>query len=226
MKTISKIASGIILLGLLPVVANAENTPKSEKEKFSYAVGAQMAHQLRGQGMDIDAKMASQALLDILSGSKQKLSDEEIQKVLVSFQEKRQVETQQLAAGNLEAGKTFLDNNKKEKGIKALDNGLQYKIIESGSGKKPSASDTVTVHYRGTLITGVEFDSSISRGEPATFPVNGVIKGWQEILPMMPTGSKWKVYIPSDLAYGPRGAGANIPPNSTLIFDIELLSIK
>jgi len=225
MRMISKIASSLVLLGLLPV-AHAENTPISKKEKFSYAVGAQMAQQLRGQSMDIDAKMLSQALLDILSGSKAKLSDEEIKNVLTSFQEKRQAEIQELASGNLEAGKIFLDNNKKEKGIKVLDNGLQYKVVKSGSGKKPSASDTVTVHYRGTLISGVEFDSSISRGEPATFPVNGVIKGWQEILPMMETGAKWKVYIPSDLAYGPRGAGANIPPNATLIFDIELLSVK
>lgn len=225
MRMISKITRGIILLSLVSV-ANAENVPESEKEKFSYAVGAQMAQQLRGQSMDIDPSMLSQALLDILGGSKPKLSDEEIKNVLISFQEKRQAEMLELASGNLEAGETFLKNNKKEKDIKVLDNGLQYKVITSGSGEKPNASDTVTVHYRGTLITGVEFDSSIRRGEPATFPVNGVIKGWQEVLPMMSTGSKWNIYVPSELAYGPRGAGANIPPNSTLIFEIELLSIK
>ncbi|VAW85713.1 FKBP-type peptidyl-prolyl cis-trans isomerase FklB [hydrothermal vent metagenome] len=225
MRMISKIASGIVLLNLVSI-ANADNVPISEKEKFSYAVGTQMAQQLHGQSMDLDAKMVSQALLDILSNSKPKLSDDEIKNVLASFQEKRQVEMQKLASENLVTGEAFLKNNKKEKGVETLDNGLQYQVIKAGSGEKPSVSDTVTVHYRGTLITGIEFDSSISRGEPATFPVNGVIQGWQKILPMMPTGSKWKVFIPSELAYGPRGAGANIPPNSALIFEIELLAIK
>ncbi|NOY72650.1 MAG: FKBP-type peptidyl-prolyl cis-trans isomerase [Gammaproteobacteria bacterium] len=225
MRTISKIAGSIALLSLFPV-ANADNALKSEKEKFSYAVGVQMAQQLRSQGMEVDANAFSQAISDILSGSKPKLSEEEMQAAFTSFQEKRQAVVKKQAEENQTAGKAFLENNKKEKDITVLDNGLQYKIITAGSGKKPSASDTVTVHYQGTLINGDEFDSSISRGEPATFPVNGVIKGWQEILPLMSTGSKWKVFVPSELAYGDRGAGAQIAPHSTLIFEIELLSIK
>lgn len=225
MRTISKIAGSIVLLGLFPVV-NADDALKSEKEKFSYAVGVQMAQQLRSQGMEVDANAFSQAISDILSGAAPKLSEEEMQAVFTSFQEKRQTVMKKQAEENQKAGKAFLENNKKEKDITVLDNGLQYKIITAGSGKKPSASDTVTVHYQGTLINGDEFDSSISRGEPATFPVNGVIKGWQEILPLMPTGSKWKIFVPSELAYGDRGAGAQIAPHSTLIFEIELLSIK
>ncbi len=225
MRTISKIAGSMVLLSLFPV-ANANDALKSEKEKFSYAVGVQMAQQLRSQGMEVDAKAFSQAISDILSGSEPKLSDEEMQAAFTSFQEKRQAVMTKLAEENQKISEAFLEKNKKEKDITVLDSGLQYKIITAGSGKKPSASDTVTVHYEGTLINGDEFDSSISRGEPATFPVNGVIKGWQEILPLMPTGSKWKVFVPSELAYGDRGAGAQIAPHSTLIFEIELLSIK
>ena len=120
----------------------------------------------------------------------------------------------------------FLAENKSKDGITTLPSGVQYKVVMEGKGKKPTAKDSVVAHYRGALIDGTEFDSSYSRGEPATFPVTGVIPGWQEILPMMPVGSKWQVFIPSELAYGTRGAGANIGPNETLVFDIELLEIK
>ena len=125
-----------------------------------------------------------------------------------------------------QAGEKFLAENKTKPGVKTLDDGIQYKIIKEGTGKKPTAESSVVAHYRGTLIDGTEFDSSYKRGEPATFPLNGVIKGWQEVLPMMADGSEWQVYIPSELAYGSRGAGANIGPNETLIFDIELIDVK
>ena len=127
---------------------------------------------------------------------------------------------------NLEAGQAFLEANKKKEGVVTLPSGLQYKIITEGTGKQPKSTDTVVAHYRGTLINGTEFDSSYKRNEPATFPVAGVIKGWQEVLPLMKEGAKWQVYIPAELAYGPRGAGDIIGPNEVLVFDIELLSVK
>ncbi len=127
---------------------------------------------------------------------------------------------------NLEAGQAFLEANKKKEGVVTLPSGLQYKIITEGKGKQPKSTDTVVAHYRGTLTNGTEFDSSYKRNEPATFPVAGVIKGWQEVLPLMKEGAKWQVYIPAELAYGPRGAGDVIGPNEVLVFDIELLSVK
>ena len=127
---------------------------------------------------------------------------------------------------NLEAGQAYLEANKKKEGVVTLPSGLQYKIITEGKGKQPKSTDTVVAHYRGTLINGTEFDSSYKRNEPATFPVAGVIKGWQEALPLMKEGAKWQVYIPAELAYGPRGAGDVIGPNEVLVFDIELLSVK
>ncbi len=132
---------------------------------------------------------------------------------------------QEMAAKNKKEGEAFLAENKKKKGVVTLPDGLQYKVIKAGTGKKPTVNDTVVAHYTGTLINGKEFDSSVRRGEPATFALNGVIKGWQEALPLMPTGSKWQVFIPSELAYGESGNGP-IGPNETLIFDIELISIK
>jgi FKBP-type peptidyl-prolyl cis-trans isomerase FklB len=127
---------------------------------------------------------------------------------------------------NLEAGQAFLEANKKKEGVVTLPSGLQYKVLTEGKGKQPKSSDSVIAHYRGTLINGTEFDSSYKRNEPATFPVQGVVKGWQEALPLMKEGAKWQIYIPADLAYGPRGAGQAIGPNETLIFDIELISVK
>ncbi len=176
--------------------------------------------------MDVDAEAVSQALKDTLKGEKPKFTMEEMQAAAESMQKKRVAQQQAAGDKNMAAGKAFLEKNKTVAGVTTLPSGIQYKVITKGNGKSPAPTDQVSVHYRGTLVSGVEFDSSYKRNQPATFPVNQVIKGWQEILPMMKEGDKWEVAIPSDLAYGPPGRGGAIGPNETLIFEIELLSIK
>jgi FKBP-type peptidyl-prolyl cis-trans isomerase FklB len=180
--------------------------------------------------VELDSKALAAGIADGLSGAKPALSEDEIRKVLADFQTQMRnraaAVAQKTADDNKKKGEAFLADNKKQKGVVVLPSGLQYKVIKEGKGAKPKATDTVSVHYRGTLTDGTEFDSSIKRGEPAEFPVNQVIKGWTEALQLMPVGSKWQLVIPSDLAYGPQGAGAEIGPNSTLVFDVELLEIK
>jgi len=154
------------------------------------------------------------------------MSPEDMHAAVQDHQKKEQEKMESATKKNLETSQAFLDANKKKEGVVTLPSGLQYKVVTEGSGKQPKSSDSVVAHYRGTLINGNEFDSSYKRNEPATFPVAGVIKGWQEALPLMKEGSKWQVYIPPELAYGARGAGNIIGPNEALIFDIELLSIK
>lgn len=198
----------------------------SDKQKFSYAIGYQFANQLKGDNMDVDADALTQAIKDILAGKESQLTMDQMQAAATSMQKKREEQQMAIAEENKKAGQAFMAKHKTEKGVTELPNGIQYTVIKDGSGKQPAVTDTVKVHYRGTLINNVEFDSSYSRGEPAEFPINQVIKGWQEIVPKMKVGSKWKVVIPSDLAYGPRGAGGAIGPNETLIFEIELLEIK
>lgn len=195
----------------------------SDKQKFSYAIGHQIAQNIKSRGFEVDAKALIQAINDELSGQPPKLSSAEMQAAFVSYQQKRM---EALATKNKEAGNAFLTANKKKDGVTVLPSGLQYKVIEVGKGQKPKAADTVVVHYRGTLINGEEFDSSYTRGEPATFQLAGIIQGWQEALQLMTTGSKWEVYMPPELAYGTRGAGDAIGPNETLIFQIELIDIK
>lgn len=208
-------------------VTAAETTFKTEKQRLSYAIGTQVGRSLKQQGFeDIDPAALSQAIADILSGSELKVSQKDMQEAVAAFQKKKLAERESEGKANKKAGEEFLAKNKKKKGVKVTKDGVQYEIIKKGKGEKPKATDTVTVNYTGTLINGKEFDSSIKRGKPATFPVNGVIKGWTEILQMMPVGSKWHVVIPSDLAYGERGAGGVIGPDEVLIFDIELISIK
>lgn len=197
----------------------------TEKQKFSYAVGVQIGGNLKGSGnIDIDA--LTQAIRDVFSGSDFKLTTKEMQEVMSRYQEKQFSEQMEKSMTNKKAGRAFLAENKTKDGVIETDSGLQYKVLKEGKGKSPSLSDEVEVHYHGKLIDGTVFDSSVDRGEPIVLGVSNVIKGWQEALPMMKEGSKWQIYIPSDLAYGERGAGATIGPNSTLIFDIELLSIK
>jgi FKBP-type peptidyl-prolyl cis-trans isomerase FklB len=199
---------------------------KTDKQKFSYSAGYQIGQNLKRQNLDLDSKAFSQGAQDAIADAKPRLKPEEMQAAFQA-QQKKDMEKQAAAAKkNLDAGKAFLEANKKKDGVTTTASGLQYKIITEGKGKQPKATDTVVAHYRGTLINGTEFDSSYQRNEPATFPVGGVIKGWQEVLPLMKEGAKWQVYIPSDLAYGPRGAGRDIGPNETLIFDIELVSVK
>jgi FKBP-type peptidyl-prolyl cis-trans isomerase FklB len=199
---------------------------KTDKQKFSYTAGYQIGQNLKRQNLDLDSKTFSQGVQDAITNAKPRLKPEEMQAAVQAQQKKDMDKQAAVAKKNLDAGQAFLEANKKKDGVVTLPSGLQYKVVTEGKGKQPKSTDTVVAHYRGTLINGTEFDSSYQRNEPATFPVGGVIKGWQEALPLMKEGSKWQVYIPSDLAYGPRGAGAGIGPNEVLIFDIELLSVK
>ena len=200
---------------------------KTDDQKFSYASGLQIGQNLKSQGLsDVDVKAMSQAVSDVLQGKDLKLSMDEMQQAVQAKQEKMMAQLSAKGEQAKAAGEKFLAENKAKPGVKTLDSGIQYKVITEGKGSKPNADSSVVAHYRGTLIDGTEFDSSYKRGEPATFPLNGVIKGWQEVLPMMAEGSKWQVFIPSELAYGTRGAGANIGPNETLVFDIELVEVK
>ena len=214
-------------LSCMALTAHAEETNLStEQQKFSYAIGYQMAQQLKSQDIPLDATAVSQAVEDVLAGNELKISMQEMQTAFQNFQQKRAAQLQAIADENLKLGQEFLEKNKSAEGVVVLDSGIQYKVISKGSGQSPAVTDTVSVNYRGTLINGTEFDSSFKHGQPATFGLSQVIKGWQEIIPMMKEGGKWQVFIPSDLAYGPRAMGSSIAPNSTLIFEIELLSIQ
>ena len=212
---------------MLVVVASAGAAPalQTDRQKYSYGIGVQVAGSLKRDGIDVDLPAMQQAITDVMNGAKLRLSDDEMREAFAHLQEQKKKEQAAQAGENEKAGNEFQARNKKQDGVKVLPDGLQYKVIKAGTGKKPNVNDRVTVHYRGKLINGEEFDSSYSRGEPATFPVNGVIKGWQEVLPMMKEGGHWQVVIPPELAYGDRGAGAKIGPNATLIFDIELLKV-
>jgi FKBP-type peptidyl-prolyl cis-trans isomerase FklB len=209
-------------------------TLKTQKEKFSYALGMKtgqrMAESFKKQSVPFDPAILARGLKDGLSGGKTLLSDEEAQAAIKAVQEeigkKQQEKIQEAAAANKKEGEAFLAANKGKEGVVTLPSGLQYKILTDGTGPKPTAGDTVACNYRGTLINGTEFDSSYKTGQPATFPVSGVIKGWTEALQLMPVGSKWQLFIPSDLAYGNRGQGGDIGPDATLIFEVELLSIQ
>ena len=218
----------VAALSMLAFTASAGDSKyKTQKERLSYAVGAQMGNSLKQQGLtDLDPKVLGQAIADVLAGSPLKVSQEDMQAAITNYQKDMEAKRKAAVSKQTAAGDAFRAENKKRKGVKTLTNGIQYEILKEGKGAKPSKTDTVTVHYHGTLIDGSVFDSSVKRGTPATFPLNGVIKGWGEVLPLMPIGSKWKVVIPPELAYGERGAGAKIGPGATLIFEIELLEIK
>ena len=223
--------------GAPPPPPAGPNAPKTDVEKTSYAIGIDVVRTLKQQGIDIDPQFLAAAIRDAGTGGQLQMTPEQMQATLGQLQQAQQTKRQaqmakvqeaRKAAGetNVVEGKKFLDENKGKPGVTTLADGLQYKVLTEGTGPVPKATDTVTVNYRGTLINGTEFDSSYKRNEPATFPVGGVIKGWTEILQLMKTGSKYQVFIPADLAYGERGAGQDIGPNATLIFDVELLSIQ
>ena len=199
---------------------------KTDKQKLSYSMGVFFGQTVIRQEMEIDIPAFMQAVEDVLSNSERKLSDDEMQKIINTYQKKEQDERVAVSGNNKADGERFLAENRNKEGVVVLPSGLQYKIIKNSEGKRPLANSRVIVHYKGTLINGTIFDSSYARGEPIEFALNQVIKGWQEALQLMPVGSKWQVIIPSELAYGERGAGKAIGPNSTLIFDIELLGIK
>ena len=202
----------------------------TQKEKLSYAIGMNIGASMKKDGLDIDPAILTRAMKDALSGAKPQMTEEEARSVITTFRNemiaKKQAEEKKISDENKQAGEQFLAANKSKEGVVTLPDGLQYKVIKQGDGPKPTAADTVVTNYRGTLINGTEFDSSYKRGEPTTFPVGQVIKGWTEALQLMPVGSKWQLFIPANLAYGERSPGGEIGPNSTLIFDIELLSIK
>jgi len=203
----------------------------STKQKASYAIGMNWGTGLHRQGIDVDSAALIQGMKDALAGGKTLLTEDEARSALMQLQKEMQEKQQAKAAAegdaNKKEGDAFLAANKTKEGVVTLPSGLQYKILKEGNGPKPTASDSVVCNYKGTLINGTEFDSSYKRGEPATFPVTGVIKGWTEALQLMPVGSKWQLFIPPDLAYGPRGTpGGPIGPNATLIFEVELISIK
>jgi FKBP-type peptidyl-prolyl cis-trans isomerase len=205
-------------------------TLKTQKDKESYALGMKIGSDLNRQGLGkmVDGSLVARGLKDAMSGSKTALADDEMKNMLkqlqTDLQQKMDAKTHEEAAAGHKEGEAFLAANKTKEGVVTLPSGLQYKILKAGDGPKPTASDTVTCNYRGTFINGTEFDSSYKRGQPASFPVGGVIKGWTEALQLMPVGSKWQLFIPSDLAYGDAGR-PGIPPGSTLIFEVELLSI-
>ncbi len=191
---------------------------KNQKDKLGYAIGLDLGKNLKKNAVDVDLNVLVQGIKDGFSGGQALLTDEQVRETYAVFQQERIQKSKQ-------EGDAFLAANKKKDGVITLKSGLQYKIIKHGSGKTPKATDSVTVNYRGTLIDGTEFDSSYRRNQPATFTVNGVIPGWTEALQLMKEGATWQLYIPSNLAYGERGA-PSIPPNSVLIFDVDLISVN
>ena len=216
-------------LAASPAIAGEKKELKTQKDKVSYAIGLDMGNNLKKMELDVDPDVLASAIKDVLSGSKHQMTDQEAKETLMALQKDLQAKqlerNKTIGEKNKKDGDAFLAKNKKLEGVKTLPSGLQYKVITEGKGKSPKASDTVSVNYAGTLIDGTEFDSSYKRGQPATFPVGGVIKGWIEALQLMKEGSKWKLVIPADLAYGEQGR-PGIPPNSVLIFEVELVSIK
>jgi len=223
---------GVLCVLLVAVQGMAQDSAilKTQRGKVSYSMGLDIGRMLKMQGVDVELELVTRGLKDAYTGNQPLLTDEEMQEVLTNFKKEFIAKQQELAKQqgekNKKEGEIFLETNKKKEEVQTLPSGLQYKVLKAGAGKKPTATDTVTVHYRGTLIDGKEFDSSYRRGKPATFPVNGVIPGWTEALQLMEEGAKWELFIPSNLAYGERSAGGDIGPNATLIFEVELISIE
>ena len=219
-----------ISLGLLSVaMAEGTNVLTDTKSRVSYAIGLNIGHSFKAQEIDVDVDLVTQAIKDAAAGRPELMTEGEVKQTLTAFQQEMRANmmkkrTEQGLKSKAE-GEAFLAANKNQPGVQTLADGLQYLILTNGTGAIPTASDTVTVNYRGTLIDGTEFDSSYKRGQPASFQVGGVIHGWTEALEKMPVGSKWKLFIPSDLAYGEAGQ-RGIPPNAVLVFEVELLDTK
>ena len=217
-------------------VAKKPTTPtvltlKTQKDKASYAIGLNIGKSMHKDSVDVDPNILLRGMKDGLAGAKPLLTDEEAKAAMVALQAdlRKKGEEKMLVQGeaNKKQGDAFLAENKTKDGVVTLPSGLQYKILKEGTGPKPAATDTVVCNYKGTLLDNTEFDSSYKRGQPATFPVSGVIKGWTEALQLMPVGSKWELFVPADLAYGARGGpGGGIGPNATLVFEVELMSIQ
>ena len=217
--------------------SSASATVRDDKDKISYSLGVDIGRTLQRLQLDLNQDALSKGITDVLGGKPMAMTDQELQQTLQAFQQKmmqkqqeamskKQEEMKAVAEKNKADGKKFLDDNAKKADVKTTSSGLQYKVIKEGKGEKPKDTDIVETNYRGTTIDGKEFDSSAKHGSSFSFPVNGVIKGWSEALKMMPVGSKWELYVPSDLAYGDEGYGEDIAPGSTLVFEVELLGIK
>ena len=198
---------------------------KDQKDKVSYSIGMQIGFNLGRQKVDINPDVLAAGIKDAIAGKPQLTSDQ-VKDIMAQFEKDMEQKQKEVGEKNKTEGAKYLEENKKKPGVKTTASGLQYKVIKEGTGVQPKATDIVTVNYRGTLIDGTEFDSSYKRGQPATFPVNGVIKGWTEALQLMKQGSKFQLFIPSNLAYGERAMGPDIGANSTLIFEVELQDVK
>jgi FKBP-type peptidyl-prolyl cis-trans isomerase FklB len=225
----------LAVFGLLVAQVGAQEAQflKTEKDKVSYSFGVDVVRNLKRQRIEVDSDLFIKGIRDALSGGNLLMTDDEIRKIIAAYQaEMKQKRTKARATvakdavQNKKEGEAFLAENKVKEGVVTLPSGLQYKILKAGDGKNPTDSDTVVVNYQGTFIDGTEFDSSYAKGQPATFKVSGVITGWREALKLMAVGSKWQLFIPSQLAYGERGAAPNIGPNTALIFEMELIAIK
>ncbi len=198
---------------------------KDQKDKVSYSIGMQIGFNLGRQKVDVNPDILAAGIKDAISGKPQ-LTPDQVKDIMAQFEKDMEQKQKEVGEKNKTEGAKYLEENKKKAGVKTTASGLQYKVVKDGTGAQPKATDMVTVNYRGTLIDGTEFDSSYKRGQPATFPVNGVIKGWTEALQLMKQGSKYQLFIPSTLAYGERAMGPDISPNSTLIFEVELQDVK
>jgi len=214
----------IILINTISIIKMTAQKITNDVDSVSYSLGVNIGENIKAQFPDIDLKNFELAIKDVLDNKKEpKISGADAQKIIQDFFKKQQ---EKASESIIEEGEKFLEDNKKRNGVITLESGLQYEILKSGEGAKPSLEDQVTTHYHGTLIDGTVFDSSVERGQPATFPVGGVIKGWTEALQLMAVGSKWKLFVPYSLAYGERGAGPQIGPYTTLIFEVELIKIN
>jgi FKBP-type peptidyl-prolyl cis-trans isomerase len=225
------VAIVLCMVFLSGVSAAAEKKEsKEQKDKISYSVGYQMGGDFKRQGVELNPKLFLKGVQDAMSGAKPQMTPQEMNQTLVDLKKKivadERKDRQAKAQKALAEGEAFLAANGKKEGVVTLPTGLQYKVVREGSGASPKATDNVTVNYRGTLVDGTEFDSSYKRNKPATFRVDRVIPGWTQALTMMKTGAKWQLFIPAKLGYGERGAGSKIPPGSTLIFDVELVSVQ
>lgn len=223
MKTVIAL---LVSLGVVSVAAAAPADLKTDKARQAYTFGFQMGANVKSQGLDVDAATFARGVKDGMAGAKPALTEKEMGEAMQKFRDARMAQHQEQSKKNAKRGEEYLAKNKAKEGVKTLDSGVQYRVVKEGDGSSPKDSDTVTVHYRGTLIDGKEFDSSYKRGEPVSFPVKGVIPGWQQVLPLMKKGAKWEIAVPAASAYGERGAGPAIGPNETLLFEIELLDIK